>query len=182
MTRASTRRCPAASIARSSASRKGSELRLPQNNGMSSPRADNSALQRGEQRATLIVDRALAPEEEVVFADLGQPLTGNAPPAGDVLEERHHLLRPLGAAEGHQQDRLVRVEARSGRNGPPGRTARRVSDPSGTYLSGHSQRVILAHKEECRGCGAERLPAGARRSRGRARSPPPGWWPGCRCR
>ena len=46
-----------------------------------------------------------------MFADLGQPLTGNASSAGDVLEERQHLLRPLGAAEGHQQDRLVRVEA-----------------------------------------------------------------------
>ena len=48
-----------------------------------------------------------------MFPDLGQPLPGNAPPAGDVLEERHHLLRTLGAAERHQQYRLVRIEAGS---------------------------------------------------------------------
>jgi hypothetical protein len=43
-----------------------------------------------------------------VLTDLGQPFSGNAPTTGDVLQERHHLLRTLRAAEGHQKDRLVR--------------------------------------------------------------------------
>ena len=74
--------------------------------------ASNSSSQRREQRATLIVDRAPAPEQEVVLTDLGEPLPGNASAAGDVLQERHHVLRPLGPAEGDQQDRVVRCQIR----------------------------------------------------------------------
>ena len=99
---------------RSSSSRNGSSCGCPSRSAGQTPGLE-LALQGGEQRATLLVDRALAPEQEVVLTDLGEPLPGNAPTAGDVLQERHHLLRTLGAAEGHQQDRLVRFEAAAGR-------------------------------------------------------------------
>jgi hypothetical protein len=63
--------------------------------------------QRREQRAVLVVDRAAAAELPVVLGDLGQPLARDPAPPGDVLEEREHLVRPLGTAEGEQQDRVV---------------------------------------------------------------------------
>ncbi len=64
--------------------------------------------QRGEELAVLVVDRRAAPEEEVVLAHLLQPLARDAAAAGDVLQERHHVLGLLRSPEGHQQQRVVR--------------------------------------------------------------------------
>ena len=103
--------------------------------------------QRGQQHPALVVDRAAAAEREVVLADLGQPLRGNAATAGDVGQERQHLLRTFRTAEGDQEHRVVRFEQ---------------------FLRDHSSQVILAHREVGRGYGSERLPAGPSRPRARA--------------
>ena len=63
--------------------------------------------QRREQTATLVVDRALTAEQLIVLTDLDESFGGNATATGDVFEERHHILRALGAPEGHQQDCLI---------------------------------------------------------------------------
>ena len=64
-------------------------------------------LQRGDERPVLVVDRAASAEEEVVLADLLEPLTRDAPPAGDVLEERHDVLGLLRAPEGEHEESVV---------------------------------------------------------------------------
>jgi hypothetical protein len=65
--------------------------------------------QRGEQGPVLVVDRAAAAEVEVVLGHGLEPLGRDAPAPGDVLEEGHHVVGLLGAAEGQQQDRVVGV-------------------------------------------------------------------------
>ncbi len=50
---------------------------------------------RGEQRAVEVVDRRPAAEEGVVLPHLREPVAGDAPSAGHVLQERHHVLGPL---------------------------------------------------------------------------------------
>ena len=41
---------------------------------------------------------------QVVLGDLVEPLGRDTAAAGDVLQERRHLLGALGPAEGQQQD------------------------------------------------------------------------------
>ena len=72
------------------------------------PGAGEVLAERGEERAVLVVDRGAAAEQEVVLADLLQPLARDAPAAGDVLEERHDVLGLLGPAERDQQQGVVR--------------------------------------------------------------------------
>ena len=64
--------------------------------------------QRGDELATLRVDRAHAAEQLVVRADLGESLGGDAATPRDVLEERHDVIGSLRATEGHHQKRVVR--------------------------------------------------------------------------
>ena len=72
------------------------------------PGAGEVLAQRREERAVLVVDRRAAAEQEVVLADLLQPLARDPPAAGHVLQERHDVLGPLGAAERHEQQCVVR--------------------------------------------------------------------------
>jgi hypothetical protein len=44
-----------------------------------------------------------------VLADLLEPLVGDVPAGGDVAEERQHVVRLLGSAEGDEQERVVRL-------------------------------------------------------------------------
>jgi len=76
------------------------------------PGAGEVVAQCGEERPVLVVDRRAAPEQEVVLADDLEPLARDPASPGDVLEERHHVLGPLGAAEGHQQDGVVGTRVR----------------------------------------------------------------------
>ncbi len=69
-------------------------------------RAEGGA-DRGEHVAALGVDRADPVDRVVVLGHLRQPLPGDAAAAGDVLQERQHVVGTLGAAEGHQQERVV---------------------------------------------------------------------------
>ena len=71
--------------------------------------------QRVQQRAVLRVDRADPAEQEVVLPDLLEPLPGDAAAARDVLQERDDVVRALGAAEGEQQQGVVRGWARADR-------------------------------------------------------------------
>ncbi len=52
-----------------------------------------------EQGPVLVVDRAAAPEREVVLAHLDQPLGRDPPPGRDVLQKGHDVVRLLGTAE-----------------------------------------------------------------------------------
>ena len=56
-----------------------------------------------QQGPVLGVDRAHPAEGEVVVRDLLEALAGYAPTAGHVLEERHHVVGALGAAERDQE-------------------------------------------------------------------------------
>ncbi len=51
-----------------------------------------------------------------MLADLLEALLRDSPAAGDVLQERHHVLGGLGPAEGEQQQSVVRG-SRAGRVG-----------------------------------------------------------------
>src|SRR5690606_9132385 len=64
-------------------------------------------LDRGDQCAVLVVDRAPATEAVVVLPDLLEAFDRDVLADGDVLQERHHVLGLLGSAEGHQQQRVV---------------------------------------------------------------------------
>ena len=65
-------------------------------------------LQRRDQRAVLRVDGAHAAEAEVVLADSEQTLARDVAAAGDVLEERQHVVGTLWPAEGDEQQGVVR--------------------------------------------------------------------------
>src|SRR4029450_12045751 len=54
---------------------------------------------------------ALAPELLVVGGDFPQPLRGHVPAPEDVLEERPDVVHAFGAAEGDDEERVVRVHA-----------------------------------------------------------------------
>src|SRR5581483_6362600 len=62
---------------------------------------------RVEQLPALRVDRGHAAEVVVVLGDGEQPLLGYAPAPGHVAQERQHVVRALGPAEGDQQERVV---------------------------------------------------------------------------
>ena len=74
-------------------------------------------LERSDQRAVLLVDRADAAEQLVVVRDVEQPFARDATPARHVLEERQNVVRPFRPAERDDEDR---VEGRVGRRGAVG--------------------------------------------------------------
>ena len=67
-----------------------------------------------DQGAVLGVDRADAAERRVVVGHLLEALPRHVATPRDVLEERHHIVHPLGPAERDHQDR---VEERVGQLG-----------------------------------------------------------------
>jgi hypothetical protein len=75
-------------------------------------------LERSDQRAVLLVDRADAAKQLVVVGDVEQPFARDAAPKRHVLEERHHVVRTFRPAERDDEDR---VEGRVGRCGAVGR-------------------------------------------------------------
>ncbi len=83
-------------------------------------------LERRDQIAVLLVDRADAAEELVVMADLREPLARDVASARDVLEERDHVVGPLGAAERDDEQRVVATVVEPG-VGPVGRLLTRRS-------------------------------------------------------
>ena len=66
-------------------------------------------LDRRDQLPVLVVDRAASAEDEVVLADLLEPLVRDVPAGGDVAQERDDVVRLLGSAEGDEQERVVRL-------------------------------------------------------------------------
>ena len=116
-------------------------------------------LDRGDERAVLVVDRAAATEEEVVLADLLETLPRDAASAGDVLQERDDVLGLLGPAERDEQQRVVRRGV--------GRSvmARRIL--------GTSPGLDLRAHRPTAGCSASRRPGVLAQ---------PAWSPGCRSR
>ena len=91
-------------------------------------------LQGGLQCPALLVDRRPATQRLIVVRDLDQPLVGDAPTAGDVAQERHHVVGPLGSAEPGQQHRVVPGDRRVGGDGA-GRRRRRHRRTSTTPAS-----------------------------------------------
>ena len=66
--------------------------------------------ERRDQCSILRVDRAHAAEALVVVRNLLEPLARDVPPAGHVLEERHHVVHPLRPAERDDEERVeIRV-------------------------------------------------------------------------
>ncbi|GAA3100734.1 hypothetical protein GCM10020001_016970 [Nonomuraea salmonea] len=63
--------------------------------------------QRLDQVAVLLVDRADPAEALVVLGHFEQPLARHATAAHDVLQERHHVVGTLGAAEREDQQGVV---------------------------------------------------------------------------
>jgi len=78
------------------------------------------------ERAVLAVDRADPVEREVVVRDLLEALPRDPAAAGDVLEERHHVVRRLGSAEGDEQEGIVGARHRSTSTAPSTSTRRPV--------------------------------------------------------
>ena len=64
-------------------------------------------LDRRDRVAVQPVDRRDATEVPVVLGDLEEPFARDAAAPGDVLEERHDVLRAFRSAEGHDQNRVV---------------------------------------------------------------------------
>ena len=60
-----------------------------------------------QQVPALLVDRAHPADRVVVFGDARQPFGRDPTAAGDVLQERHHLVGALWAAERDKQERVV---------------------------------------------------------------------------
>jgi hypothetical protein len=60
-----------------------------------------------DERTVLIVDRAFSAEVMVVLSHRLEPFARYAAPARYVLQERHDVLRALGAAERHEQQSIV---------------------------------------------------------------------------
>ncbi len=61
-----------------------------------------------QQGAVLVIDGADPAELEVVLPDFLQAFLRDAPPARDVLQERDHVVRAFGTAEGEQEQGVVR--------------------------------------------------------------------------
>src|SRR5260370_354101 len=68
---------------------------------------------RGERAPALLVERAAPAEPVVVLGHLLQPVPRHAAAAGDVLQERDHVVPALGAAEGYEQESVIRRHAPS---------------------------------------------------------------------
>jgi hypothetical protein len=66
-------------------------------------------LQCRDQGPVLVVDGRAATVVVVVLGDLLQAVAWDVAAADDVLQEGHHLVRCLGAAEGDEEQRVVHV-------------------------------------------------------------------------
>jgi hypothetical protein len=65
-------------------------------------------LKGGDQLAILRVKRADAAEALIVLGDVKHALTGDVPAAENVFEKRQNVIGPFGAAEGDDEDGIVR--------------------------------------------------------------------------
>ena len=65
-------------------------------------------LQGGLERPVLVVDGTASAEVGVVGPHLHQALVGDPAPGGHAAQEGQHLIGPLGATEGGEQDGVVR--------------------------------------------------------------------------
>ena len=105
---ASARFTPSSAIVfRVSASR-GAQLRLPQYTGSRGPWARELRLEGRDEGPALVVDRASAPEVQVVLGHLPLALLADRRAPQDVVEKRHDVVGPLGSAERHDQQRRRR--------------------------------------------------------------------------
>ena len=82
-------------------------------------------LERRDQLAVLAVDRADAAEALVVVRHLLEPLARDVAAARHVLEERHHVVHALRAAERDDEQRVVAAVVET-RIGAVGRLLERV--------------------------------------------------------
>jgi hypothetical protein len=98
------------------------------------------ALERVDQRAVLCVDRAHAAEALVMVGDVEEPLTRDVAAAGDVLEERHHVVRPLRPAEGDDEQRVIPAATDLG----IGTVGRMPASRSGRHRSQITELVSVA--------------------------------------
>ena len=79
-------------------------------------------LQGGDERPVLLIDGADAAEVRVVRGDLREAFPRDVAAAGHVFEEREDVVHPLRAAEGEDEQGVVRaggivVERRAGTRG-----------------------------------------------------------------
>ena len=107
MNKASTR-CALSSTNSCTASfSSGCQLRFPQYTGRSDVAAGQFGTKGFEERPVLRVDRTDPAEPLVVLGDASQPLGGHPSSAGDVLEERKHVVRPLRTTKRNEKQRVV---------------------------------------------------------------------------
>ena len=66
------------------------------------------ALQPSDQRAVLIVDRALAAEVIVVLRDRQHPFARNIAPAQHILKKWNDVVRLFRSSERKHQDGVIR--------------------------------------------------------------------------
>ena len=97
---------PASVIVRSVSAASGASSGCPSRSA-GRRRGGRARAERGDQVADLVVDRADAVEMVVVLGDLEHPLAGDVPAPQDVLQERHHVVASLRAAEADDQDRVI---------------------------------------------------------------------------
>ena len=126
-------------------------------------------VERGEQRAVLRVDRRDPAEVLVVPGHLGQPLVGNAAPAGHVAQERHDVVRALGAAERQQQQRVVGGQPRR-----PWRGSRRRRGRSRRWWPAASPTASRAAVRATGSASVLSQPSGARPSHASSNALKPG--------
>ena len=90
------------------------------------------AFESCNQFTGLLVDRTLAAEMVVMFGDRQHALPRNIPPAQNVFQERNHILRALGPAEGDNQNRVVIHSSRLPLNNQMDVAASRYLPPAAT--------------------------------------------------
>ena len=64
-------------------------------------------IQHLDQSTVLVVDGALTLEMVVVLGNLDHPFAGNVSASQDIFKERNHVVRPLGATEGDDDEGVV---------------------------------------------------------------------------
>ncbi len=85
----------------------GMPVAVPEVHGQGDPGLVESVLQGPHERPILFVYGADTAEAGILPGHLGEPLDRYVPPPGHVLQERHHVVGPLGASEGEQQESVV---------------------------------------------------------------------------
>ncbi len=137
---------------------------VPEVDGQRDPMGGELGFERGDQRAVLPVDRADAAEEVVVMADLGEPLSWDAAPTRDVLEERDHVAGAFRTTERDDDQSIVGAVLELGvgavRRLLPGRHPSTLARPTGSAapeLTLHIARSIregtARRRSRCRpGC------------------------------